>query len=123
MANKAITRSTIRYNTIRDMKKLGTYKPEFDPLIDIYAELCEQYIIFTKQFKEDKYKCAELTAAGGTKKSALVGTLETLRKDILMYSDRLCLNPKSLSSSSEDKSKSNTETESILIKALMNRRD
>ena len=45
-----------------------------------------------------KYKCDEYTAAGGTKKSALISTLETLRKDMLAYSDRLCLNPKSIES-------------------------
>lgn len=32
------------------------------------------------------------------KKSPVVATLESLRKDILAYSDRLCLNPKSFDS-------------------------
>ncbi|PHE54627.1 hypothetical protein COF52_19600 [Bacillus pseudomycoides] len=26
-------------NTIRDMKILGVYKPEYDPLIDVYSDL------------------------------------------------------------------------------------
>jgi hypothetical protein len=96
MPGKAILKCSIKKNTVTDMKKLGTYKPEFEPIIDIYSELREQYELYTKQLKEKKYKCDEWTAAGGTKKSALVSTIETLRKDILAYSDRLCLNPKSI---------------------------
>lgn len=116
MAGKATTKATIRANTIKHMKKLGTYKPEYEPIIDVYCELREQYELYTKQLKEDEYRCAEYTAAGGTKKSALVGTLETLRKDILQYSDRLCLNPKSMM---EEKNKT-VKKESALAKALNN---
>ena len=94
MPRKAIKKDTIRANTIEDMKKLGVYKPEYEPIIDIYCELREQYELYTKQLKDKEYKCDEYTAAGGTKKSALIATLENLRKDILQYSDRLCLNPK-----------------------------
>ena len=94
MPRKAIKKDTIRANTIADMKKLGVYKPEYEPIIDIYCELREQYELYTKQLKDKEYKCDEWTAAGGTKKSALIATLENLRKDILQYSDRLCLNPK-----------------------------
>lgn len=92
MAGKA----SIKKKTIQNMKELGVYKPEYDPVIEIYSELCEQYQILTKKFKADGYKYYEYTAQGGTKKSAIVATLETLRKDILAYSDRLCINPKAL---------------------------
>ena len=94
MPRKEKKKDTIRANTIEDMKKLGVYKPEYEPIIDIYCELREQYELYTKQLKDKEYKCDEYTAAGGTKKSALIATLENLRKDILQYSDRLCLNPK-----------------------------
>lgn len=114
MAGKATKRETIKKNTIADMKKLGTYKPEYEPVIDIYCEMREQYEFYTKQLKDKEYKCDEFTAAGGTKKSALVGTIETLRKDILQYSDRLCLNPKAL----DDKSTGKKKPESKLAKAL-----
>ncbi len=76
------------------MKKLNTYKPEYDACIDIYAELMEQYARLTKTFKDAGYRIEEYTAEGGKKKAPLVATLESLRKDILQYSDRLCLNPK-----------------------------
>ena len=94
MPGKAIRKESIKKNTVNAMKKLGTYKPEYVPIIDIYCELREQYEKYTKQLKEKNYRCDEYTAAGGTKKSALIATIETLRKDILLYSDRLKLNPK-----------------------------
>ncbi|NTW04542.1 MAG: P27 family phage terminase small subunit [Peptococcaceae bacterium] len=78
------------------MKKLGIYKPEYNRLIDIYAELVEQYGILTNEFQDSGYDYEVETMQGGAKKAPIVATLETLRKDILAYSDRLCLNPKSL---------------------------
>jgi phage terminase small subunit len=94
MPDKAISKESIKKNTIADMKKLGVYKAEYEPIIDIYCEMREQYELYTKQLKDKEYKCDEWTAAGGTKKSALISTIETIRKDILLYSDRLKLNPK-----------------------------
>jgi phage terminase small subunit len=94
MPGKAIRKETIKKNTVADMKKLGVYKAEYEPVINIYCEMREQYEVYTKQLKDKSYKCDEYTAAGGTKKSALIATIETLRKDILLYSDRLKLNPK-----------------------------
>lgn len=91
-----VGKAAIKRKTIENMKQLGVYKPEYDPVIDIYSELCEQYQKLTKQFKDGGYKYYEYTTQGGTKKSAIVATLETLRKDILAYSDRLCINPKAL---------------------------
>ena len=116
MAGKATTKHAIKSKTIKDMQKLGTYKPEYDAIIDIYCELREQYELYTKQLKSYEYKCDEITAAGGTKKSALVSTIETLRKDILQYSDRLCLNPRSMM---EEKNKGKKK-ESTLAEALRN---
>jgi phage terminase small subunit len=96
MPRKAITKETIRNKTIQDMKKLGVYKPEYNRLIDIYAEISEQYERITAKFIKSKYKYEVETMQSGTKKAPIVATLETLRKDILTYSDRLCLNPKAL---------------------------
>lgn len=116
MAGKAICRDTIKKSTIAAMKKIGTYRPEYDPIIDVYAEIREQYERLTKEFKKSGYKFDELTENGGTKKAPIVAVLENLRKDILQYSDRLCLNPKALADkkSSDDKKKEG----SMLAKAL-----
>lgn len=89
-------KETIKKTTIADMKKLGVYKPEYNRLIDIYAELVEQYGLLNQRFKDSNYDFEVETMQGGTKKAPIVATLEALRKDILAYSDRLCLNPKVL---------------------------
>lgn len=78
------------------MQELGTYKPEFDPIIGIYSELREQYEIITERFEHNGYRLQTKSEKGGMKKSPVIATLENLRKDILAYSDRLCLNPKAL---------------------------
>lgn len=90
------TKETIKRATIADMKKLGIHKPQYNRLIDIYADLVFQYQKALREFEESGCQYETETAAGGSKKSAIVAVLENLRKDILAYSDRLCLNPKSL---------------------------
>ncbi|MBT2723058.1 P27 family phage terminase small subunit [Bacillus sp. ISL-46] len=95
MAKPTTNKETIKKNTIRDMKSLGVYKPEYNPLINVYADLMSQYLRANREFEESGFQYETETAAGGTKKSAIVATLENLRKDLLAYSDRLCINPKS----------------------------
>lgn len=90
------TKETIKRATIEDMKKLGIHKPQYNRLIDIYAELVFQYNTLTDEFERGGYQYEVSTDQGGAKKSPILASLETLRKDILAYSDRLCLNPKSL---------------------------
>ena len=99
--------------TKRDMKSLGVYKSQYDRLIDIYAEQVIQFNRLNFEFVDSGYRFQSETAQGGAKKAPIVATLETLRKDILAYSDRLCLNPKALETVSVDKKK-----KSILSAAL-----
>lgn len=115
MAGKAITKETIRKNTIVDMTKLGMYKAEYEPMIDIYCEMREQYERLTKEYKDSGYKYTEATADGGSKKHPVVAILESLRKDILQYSDRLGLNPKSMS---DNEPKGNKKKKSKLTMAM-----
>lgn len=116
MPRKATQKETIKKNTVAAMRKLGTYKTEYEPVIDIYCEMREQYEIYTQRLKKMDYKCGEATAAGGTKKSALVSTIETLRKDILLYSDRLMINPKA--HDDNDSGKKNTSKLGQILKEL-----
>lgn len=95
MAKVATTKNAIKKNTIRDMKQLGTYKEEYDQIIDVYSDICEQYFKAVKDFKDGGEQYEVPTGTGSMKKSAIVSTMEQLRKDIITYSDRLCLNPKS----------------------------
>lgn len=102
---KAITKEDIRKRTVKDMRELGVYKTQYDPLIDIFSDLMYQYQIANEEFEKGGRQYETETAAGGTKKSPIVATLEALRKDILAYSDRLCLNPKSLETVTTDNGK------------------
>lgn len=115
MAKRAILKETIKKNTTRDMKKLGTFKAEYEPLIDIYAELREQYERLTAQYKESGYEF-ESSTSQGVKKAPIVTTLEALRKDILAYSDRLCLNPKAIEGVKAEKASRKTKLEKVLSK-------
>lgn len=83
--------------TKENMKELGVYKPEFDMTISIYAGLVEQYNALEKEFKKTKFKVVEKTGySDNAKKSPMVATLESLRKDILQYSNALGLTPAGL---------------------------
>ena len=79
---------------------METYKTEYNRLIEIYAGMLHQYISFEKQFEESGYQVEEeyTNKAGATnmRKVPLYTAMESLRKDIASYSDRLQLNPKSL---------------------------
>lgn len=108
MARKAINKETIKKNVIANMKKLGVYKAEYNDVIDVYSEIKEQYERLTKEFEKSGYAYEVGTGAEGVKKSPLITTLESLRKDILQYSDRLCLNPKANQDKMTEKKKKST---------------
>ena len=83
--------------TKENMIALGVYKPEFDNTIAIYSGLIEQYQALEKEFKKSKFMVVEKTGySDNAKKSPMVATLESLRKDILAYSNALGLTPSGL---------------------------
>ena len=97
---RPITKITMKKATVKQMKSLGTYRKEYESLIDIYAGLLFQYTKYEKEHAERDYEVAEIyvnkAGAENYRKIPLVNVMETLRRDILTYSDRLMLNPKSL---------------------------
>lgn len=97
MGRVCIKEETIRESTQKAMQKLGTFKPEYLPLIRIYSGLRAEYEKLRKEYDESGFRYAEPSGTGGNKKAPIVATLENLRKDILLYSDRLMLNPKAFS--------------------------
>ncbi|KAB2334267.1 P27 family phage terminase small subunit [Bacillus mesophilum] len=115
---KLPSKETIKRRTISDMKELGVHKSQYNRLVDIYSELVFQYLKLNQEFEEGGYEYETYTAAGGAKKSPIVATLESLRKDILAYSDRLCLNPKSMDAVTVEK-----EQKSSLASILNNLND
>lgn len=97
---RPITKKTIEKATEKKMKSLGTYRKEYADLISIYAGLLFKYMKYEKEHAERDYEVAEIyvnkAGAENYRKIPLVNVMETLRRDILTYSDRLMLNPKSL---------------------------
>lgn len=97
---RPITANYIRKATVKNMKSLGTYRKEFDHLINIYANMLYQYILYEEEHAANDYKVADIyvnkAGAENLRKLPLINVMETLRKDILTYSDKLMLNPKAL---------------------------
>lgn len=97
---RPITANYIRKATVKNMKSLGTYRKEFDHLINIYANILYQYILYEEEHAANDYKVADIyvnkAGAENLRKLPLINVMETLRKDILSYSDKLMLNPKAL---------------------------
>lgn len=90
------------YLTVRDaMKSLGVYKSEFEPIIEIYCQLREQYDKLTTEFAASGFDYSETTETG-SKKAPIVTTLESLRKDILAYASQLGLTPQGLLKADEN---------------------
>jgi P27 family predicted phage terminase small subunit len=110
----------IELQTIENMKKLGVYKPEFDTTIQIYCSLIDQYQTLEKNFKKTKFTVVENTGySDNKKKNPLVGSLESLRKDILAYSNALGLTPAGLKKIN-DNMKPEKKNQSKLEQALNN---
>ncbi|GEM04519.1 hypothetical protein HMI01_15070 [Halolactibacillus miurensis] len=107
LTNKQDLKMMYKKRVISDMKSLNTYKIEFEQIIDIYTDLLVQYRNALDQYKKEKEHLDIYMNETG-KKPALVLIIENLRKDIITYSDRLTLNPKSIQnviSDSKPKSK------------------
>lgn len=107
---KPTTQKSIAFKTKKFMTSLGVYKPEFEPLIDIYASMQYQYNECLELFEEQGRLYTEVSENSkgvvNEKKSPLIQTIESLRKDILAYSDKLCLNPKTLNEEKQRQDKS-----------------
>lgn len=103
-----ISKATIKKKTVSSMKSLGIYKPEYDDMIDTYADICHDYLLARKDFEESGRQYETETAAGNPKKSAIVDSIEKLRKDKLAYSDRLGLTPKSFETLTAESNKQST---------------
>lgn len=101
-----------------NMKMLETYKPEFDLTISIYASLVDQYQQLEKEFRKSKFSVVEDTGySDNKKKHPLVGSMESLRKDILAYANALGLTPaglKKISEQSNQKKRKQSKLEQAL---------
>lgn len=99
---KILSKNKIIQNIKNDLKNLGTYEKQYDDIISIYGGLLHQYLVFERDFELSGYKVEEeyTNKAGATnmRKVPLYTAMESLRKDIATYSDRLGLNVKAMES-------------------------
>jgi hypothetical protein len=80
----------------KNMVSLNVYKAEFETLINVYSGLLAQYDILTERLVSQEFNIEVETQRGGSRKSATATAQEKLRSDLVTYSDRLMLNPKTL---------------------------
>jgi len=87
----AVTKAKV----VEAMTRLGIYKSQFDESIERYVALQKEYKKIYKQYIQDGYKCTVDTTTG-VKKSPVVTTLESLRRDLLQLEESLGLTPRGL---------------------------
>ena len=115
LAKKVISKTKSR------MKKVGTYKPEFDAGIERYADLMVQYDILKEQWYDSGCAITEeytnKSGATNERKTPIFMAMETMRKDLTELENIFGLTPKGLK---QIRSKSlEGKKESALGKALM----
>ena len=97
---KPVTAKSIKSKVIKQMKELGTYRKEFDMIIDIFAGMLYQYQKLAQDYADMGYPVTDVyvNKAGveNERKVPILTAMEILRKDILSYSNQLMMNPKSL---------------------------
>lgn len=98
------------------MRELGTYKTQYNQVIEIYSDMIYQYNILSKKFEETDFETMVETERSGGKKSPILITLENLRKDIGTYSDRLMLNAKTYNAEIEQPKKEESAFAKLLSK-------
>lgn len=86
--------------TKTNMEAIGTYKPEFDATIKVYAETKYQYEKLMEEYFEQGCKVTEeyTNKAGATnvRKTATYLAIETIRKDLINHESVLGLTPAGL---------------------------
>lgn len=103
MGNKTTIKSNITrtYNkTVENMRKLGTFKPEFDAPVRRYAELRVQYEVLTEKWYENGCEITEKytnkNGATNERKTPLYLSMETIRKELTELENIFGLTPKGL---------------------------
>jgi len=83
--------------TVKDMQSLGTYKPEFMPIIMRYAEMRLQFSFLMSQWYESGCKITDTytNKAGATnqRKTPLYQSVEQLRQELTSIENILGITP------------------------------
>lgn len=90
----------IRNQTIENMRKLGTFRPEFEVTVQRYAEMRVQYEALSEKWYDSGCEITEeyINKAGASnqRKTALYMSMETLRKELTEMENLFGLTPKGL---------------------------
>lgn len=90
----------IRNQTIENMRKLGTFRPEFEVTVQRYAEMRVQYEVLSEKWYDSGCEITEeyINKAGASnqRKTALYMSMETLRKELTEMENLFGLTPKGL---------------------------
>ncbi len=110
----------IQNKTIKNMKSLGTYKPEFDAPVRRYAELSYQFDKLNDKWYEQGCEITEeytnKSGATNLRKTALYLAIENLRKDLIDMENLFGLTPKGLKAikSKELEKQNSSKLDSVL---------
>lgn len=103
--------------TVAAMEKLGTYKPEFMPVIVRYCEMRLQYKLLMERWYADGCRISEeyTNKAGATniRKTALYLSIESLRKELLVLDTDLGLTPIGLKRINDEMKKNAKKTSAL----------
>lgn len=90
-------KAKILQDTTDAMRQVGTYKNEFNPLVERYADMRVQFEIMMQQWYGGGYKVTEpytnKAGAMNYRKTALYQAIETLRRELLDVENVLGLTP------------------------------
>lgn len=89
-----------RNDIVEDMKRVNTYNPSFDTVVDVLAQTLHEYKETTKKFAESGghiiIKHTNKNGSTNIVKNPLYLALEKLRDDVIAYSRELGLTPAGL---------------------------
>lgn len=95
-----VVKDKVYRKTKSNMRKIGTFRPEFDATIERYSELRAQYDELNEQWYAGGCMITEeyTNKAGATnkRKTALYLSLETLRKELIDIENLFGLTPQGL---------------------------
>ena len=89
--------NNIYTQTVKDMKSLSTYKPEFIPIIMRYAEMRLQFSLLMAQWYENGCKITDTytnkAGASNQRKTPLYQSIEQLRQELTNVENILGITP------------------------------
>ena len=86
---KPITAKSIKAKVIKQMKDLGTYRKEFEMIIDIFAGMLFQYQKLAQDYADMGYPVTDVyvnkAGAENERKVPILTAMEILRKEFTVF--------------------------------------